>query len=602
MFFESRPIDPELQEIVNDLENKNSALSVLAARKLYCPLTQNTLEVTITKPRKFNILEEFILRASIDLSDSPTENELAEIFDLDIVFVKNICQNLRNLQILEPTSNIQVTPQGLNLYLQGCVADQITIQEVYFIQDLLSNQMILKDSPLISENSDDLYLENIQSFVQFDPNLIDISKLDIEHFRQLLQTHSLALHNPESGKIVTNFKLLKSEILKQIINILVVFDTVNKVITLQGILDEKQLNINHILEDKKIDLHKFCRLDDDELQTICELISEHHNTEVEERINIIKLRNQHIEELSEQQDKTNSITNGTVQQIRGATITEEFEKLLEQAKQEIIIYSPWISKKVVNDKFINKLSKIVNKGVWVLIGYGISQTEEGEERKIDIQLINKLKQIITREKLPGVQILWLGASHAKEVIVDRQIHLNVSNNILSYQADLKIWDEAGYKVTIPEQVQTAYDYYANRFQKRIDELWLAGMQSNNFELKCQCLCVLGALGMEEKALTMLHNHQVLELIPVWLAVVVQGLRTDKIKVNSPIFPLALSLLNQVNDNNIYIKQLRLWRDIMQEISHKNPQIASKLVTSEVWEQFQRLQIVDTEESLENFML
>jgi hypothetical protein len=99
MFFESRPIDPELQEIVNDLENKNSALSVLAARKLYCPLTQNTLEVTITKPRKFNILEEFILRASIDLSDSPTENELAEIFDLDIVFVKNICQNLRNLQI-----------------------------------------------------------------------------------------------------------------------------------------------------------------------------------------------------------------------------------------------------------------------------------------------------------------------------------------------------------------------------------------------------------------------------------------------------------------------------------------------------------------------
>jgi len=600
MFFESRPIDPELQEIVNDLENKNSALSVLAARKLYCPLTQNTLEITITKPRKFNILEEFILRASIHLNDSPTENELAEIFDLDIVFVKNICQNLRNLQVLKPTSDIQVTPQGLNLYLQGCVADKITTQEVYFINDLLSNQIILKNSPLISENSDDLYLENIHSFVKFEPNLIDISKLDIEDFRQLLQTHYLALHNPESGRIVTNFKLLKSEIIKQTINILVVFDTVTRVITLQGILDGKQLNINHLLEDKKIDLHKFCKLDDDELQTMCELISQHHNAEVQEIIN--KLRNQHIEQLSNQQEKTNSIT-GTVQQIRGATITEEFEKLLEQAKQEIIIYSPWISKNVVNDEFINKLRKIVNKGVWVLIGYGISQTEGGEERKIGIQLINKLKQVMTREKLPGVQILWLGASHAKEVIVDRQIHLNVSNNMLSYQADLKIWDEAGYKVTIPEQVQAAYDFYANRFQKRTDELWLEGMQSNNSELKYQCLCILGALGMEEKALKMLQNHQVLELIPVWLAIVAQGLRTDKIKVNSPIFPLALSLLNQVNDKNTYIQQLRLpWRGIMKEISHKNPQIVSKLVTSEVWEQFQRLQIVDTEESLENFML
>ncbi len=76
-----KPIDPQLQDFVQQIEKQSPAgISVLAGRQFRYPLKQILVEVTISEPRKFNILEEFILRAGMESELIPTENELAAVW------------------------------------------------------------------------------------------------------------------------------------------------------------------------------------------------------------------------------------------------------------------------------------------------------------------------------------------------------------------------------------------------------------------------------------------------------------------------------------------------------------------------------------------
>ncbi len=85
----AKPIDDSLRNLVEEIEAQNPNLSVLVARQLRYCLQQTTVELTITEPRPFNVLEEFIIRAGIEFEPPPTANELASILGLDSVFVQS---------------------------------------------------------------------------------------------------------------------------------------------------------------------------------------------------------------------------------------------------------------------------------------------------------------------------------------------------------------------------------------------------------------------------------------------------------------------------------------------------------------------------------
>jgi hypothetical protein len=134
-----------------------------------------------------------------------------------------------------------------------------------------------------------------------------------------------------------------------------------------------------------------------------------------------------------------------------------------------------------------------------------------------------------------VQVFWLGGSHAKELIVDQKIHLLGSNNLLSFRASSGLWDESVYKVTIPEQVRQAYEFYARRFQLKAQELWNNSLENDNVELATQALCLWGALSMEERALEKINVSEWQELYPIWISIVKQGIRAQKILPDSNCF-------------------------------------------------------------------
>ncbi|NDJ20270.1 hypothetical protein GS682_01115 [Nostoc sp. B(2019)] len=599
----AKPIDSKLKNFVDEIEAQNHSLSVLAARQLRYSLYQSLLEVTIKEPREFNVLEEFIIRAGIEFDPPPTEDELASILGLDPVFVRSTTATLQTLQTLSLTSPITVTPEGRLFYEKGSVPQPPYSVQIYIISDPLTGKLTFQSEAL---NEELVKLPDLTNFVNIDNTIIDVSSLPIEEIQQNIQASDLALHVPQDGKIVVSCKAIS--VTKKVvttISIFVIFDVLEDKLSVQirngkQILEAETNRLEVLLSEGKISLQALCELSDETINSERKLILNHKNAEIEARVE--KIRQKALETAIHTNRKQNDSTVAkTAIQLRDGQIPQAFSEVLNLAKHQVIIYSPWVSKVTINDEFLNLLQNLANRGVWMLIGHGITRQQEDEDKSILLEVEEKLRAIKTPDGLPSVQVFWLGDSHVKEVIVDQEIHLCGSHNWLSYRGDYLPRGESVYKVTIPHQVQEAYEFLANRFQNHAQKLWKNALENRDSLLAVEPLCVWGALGMEDVALKEIEENNWLELLPMWLNVVLQSLRAKNV-LDLVIYKKALLLLSQVSGEEAFIELLRQgWRQVIGAIATNNPETALNLLTNEVWLQFLRLNITQTSDSPTNFI-
>ncbi|MDB9490627.1 hypothetical protein PN478_08845 [Dolichospermum circinale CS-534/05] len=257
-------IDNNLQYLVDKIESENDYSSVLLARQFYYHVTQNFLELTIKEPRKFNVLEEFIIRAGMEFNPPPTANELASILGLDSVFVKSTIANLQSLQTLANTPQITVTPEGSLFYKQGSVPKPPYSVQIYAITDnllgIITFQYEQLDHIIINQNQLDLIkLINIQ---QETPALSSLQLADIQ---EIIQSSDLALHVPTAGKFITDFKLRGSkQTIARNISLFVIFDQNQNKLDIQirrgkEILEPATKKIQELYDQEKISLEELCQ-------------------------------------------------------------------------------------------------------------------------------------------------------------------------------------------------------------------------------------------------------------------------------------------------------------------------------------------------------
>jgi hypothetical protein len=598
-----KPIDANLKEMADKIEQQSPGLSVLAARQFRYSVSQVTVEVTISEPRKFNVIEEFILRAGIELEPPPTVEELATVLGLDPVFVQNTTRTLRFLQTLAWTTNgsIALTPQGRQFYAQGSVPQPPQTKQIYAITDPLNCNLFFLTSALEETKID---LPELEDFMAIENRSPDIYSLSIAEFQQIIEASSLGLHTPKEGKIITEASIIDEPTnIWQAISIFVIFDLLEDKINLQvrrgkQVLEYPSTWLNVLQEAGMISLQDLFSLSEETIASERNLLMEAKNAEVEariEKINHIAIENVLENRTNPQANKTALIADkGSVILLRDSQIRTAFLDTLKSARQEILIFSPWVSEEVIDDEFIKLLENLAKQGVSVLIGYGIARKQEEEERQITPTLQEKLTGIKTPDNLPAVQIFWLGNSHAKEVVVDRKIHLCGSHNFLSYRGDRLPRGETVYKVTIPEQVQEAYQFLASRFNKQAQKLWKNALKMGNEQSAEAAICVWFTLSMEEEALKQLQQNNWLKLLPIWLKLTFQGLKSKKISPDSEYFPTALSLLSEFSVEDANIELLREgWRKVIGAIATQIPDKAVKLLTDEIWTEFTRLGIAES---------
>ncbi|MEG4442074.1 hypothetical protein QUB47_07550 [Microcoleus sp. AT9_B5] len=598
-----KPIDPQLQDFVQQIEKQSPAgISVLAGRQFRYPLEQISVEVTISEPRKFNILEEFILRAGMESELIPTENELAAALGLDPVFVQNTAKTLRSLETLAWTSDAKIilTPQGRQFYLEGSVPQPPQTKQIYAIADPLQGNLFFVFSPVEAVEID---LPKFGDFITLENRCQEMSELGLEELQRIIQGSGLGLHVPEDGKIITAaFFTKESQTIWQSVSIFVIFDALEDAIKLQMRRGKQILHYASDLLDifqseGKVSLQTLLYLSDETIAAEREQLLNQRNKEVEDRIK--KIEQQAIETVKELRETGKQVPPKGSQEkdqvilLRDIQIRQSFLETLRGGNHQVLIYSPWVSQEVVDNEFIQLLQNLANRGVWVLIGHGISRRQENETRPIPPQVEQKLREIKTREGLSAVQVFWLGNSHAKEVVVDREVHLCGSHNWLSYRGDKLPRGETVYKVTATDKVEEAYDFLAVRFKDHAQKSWELAVKNRNANLAETSLCTWGALGMEEMALNELQLANWLELYPVWLNVVRQGLRAKKISPDSPYLATGISMVSQFSeaDPNLELLQSSL-RQVMGAISALNRHQALRLL-NEHWSQFRRLNIADS---------
>ncbi|MDZ8055987.1 MAG: hypothetical protein RMX68_004985 [Aulosira sp. ZfuVER01] len=582
----AKPIDDSLSNIAEEIETQNPNLLVLAARQLRYSLHQTTVELTITEPRPFNVLEEFIIRAGIEFDPPPTANELASILGLDMVFVQSTIATLQKLQTLAQKSPITVTEQGRLFYEKGSVPQPPYSVQIQAIRDSLGETVTFQAEPL---NEEVINLPSLANILNINYKINEISSLSLEQIQTSLQASGVALHVPEAGKLVTAFRVLApTQIIWRKIALFVIFNAKEDKISLQlrrgkQILDSRSKWLEILLSEGKVALDAVCKLSNKSINFEQEAVLNYKNSEIEARLE--KIRQQALE-----------VNKKQVIQLRDRQINQTFLEIINKAKHQIIIYSPWLN--IVDEEFLNLLQQSAKRGVGILLGYGIR-----EEQQISPEIEEKLQAIKTPEGLPSVQVVCLGDSHVKEVIVDGEIYLCGSYHWLfsgGYQLPV---GELVYQVTIPQQVQEAYKLLANRFQTHAQQLWTKALESRDVQIAVEALCIWGALRMEEIAITEIETNNWLELLPIWLNVILAGLRSNNLPADSKCFELALALLSQVTGDEVFVDSLREgWRQIMNAIATHNRDTALNLLNKEVWSQFLRLQIVQQDDSLENFIL
>ncbi|MHC5610594.1 MAG: hypothetical protein ACYTXA_06140 [Nostoc sp.] len=601
----SKPIDDNLKNLVDEIEAQSSSLSVLAARQFRYNLRQTPVEINIKEPRQFNILEEFIIRAAIEFQPPPTEDELASVLGLDSIFIQTTTATLRSLQTISATSPITVTSEGRSFYEKGFVPQPPYPIQINAIIDPLSDKITFQSESL---NETVINLPDLADFITIDNTIADIASFSLEEIQKSIQASGLALHVPEDGKIVTSSKILAStQKIGRKISLFVIFDALEDKLSIQ-IRNGKQIleSASNCLEllhaEGKISLQALCKLSTETINFEREAILKQKNTEIEARLE--NIRQKALENATKAGEKVdNSTVGGEAIQLRDGQISQAFSEVLNSAKNQVLIYSPWVNQAVINEKFLTLLQKLANRGVWILIGHGIARREEDEDKPIPPELEKKLRAIKTPDGLPCVQVLWLGDSHVKEVIVDQQIHLCGSHNWLSYRGDYLPRGESVYKVTIPHQVQEAYEFLANRFQNHAQKLWENALENRDYKLALESLSVWSALRMEDIALQKIQQNNWLELLPVWLNVALQGLKSKNIQADSASFKTGLLLLSQVSIEEAFIESLQQgWRKVIRAIANNNPQTALNLLSDQVWAQFLRLNIAQESDSPNDFIV
>jgi hypothetical protein len=286
MFLQSaaKPIDDSLKKLVDEIEAQSPGLSVLAARKFRYSLYQTPVEVTIKEPRNLNVLEEFIIRAGLELNPPPTEDELASVLGLDPVFVRSTAKTLKTLQTLSATSPITVTPQGRLFYEKGSVPQPPYSLQVYAVTDPLNQKIIFQSEP---SSTVVLKQPDLADFVKIDRKIADISSLSIEEVQQIIQASGLALHLPKEGKILTSSKVVApTETIWKTISLFVLFDVLEDRLSLQ-VRSGKQIleSISNWLEalqaEGKVSLQALCELSDETINFERETTLNKKNAEIE---------------------------------------------------------------------------------------------------------------------------------------------------------------------------------------------------------------------------------------------------------------------------------------------------------------------------------
>ena len=132
---------------------------------------------------------------------------------------------------------------------------------------------------------------------------------------------------------------------------------------------------------------------------------------------------------------------------------------LETTRKRLLIISPWLKNGVVDQEFVDRLSRLASRGVRIHIGYGTGGSDA------DHPLAEKRLRDLAA-KTPEITLCRLGNTHAKILISDDSL-ITTSFNWLSFRGDpaRTFRQEEGTLVRLKDFVDERYEKYLRQIEE-----------------------------------------------------------------------------------------------------------------------------------------
>ena len=491
MFQPSSNIDARLLEVAKKIEASEIGLRVISGRVYRTPLFRIDLDVFVQSPRRFNVLEEFVLRAAVEMLPDPSRQEIASLLGLDRLFVDAVCTALEDLDVIEAGGTgdtVVLTVSGKEFYAEGRVPTPPEQRSVELAYDGMTKRLAAGKS-LSQANEADPVLPRVEDDDWAATEEIVISSINRERVIAAVTAAGMGLHAPEEGRVVIEIgrpRLREKDYYA--CGVLIVQDTLA---TGPG-ADNVSVRIAH-LPNGQFDIVAQGIIDDwlakgaiefedllpgyDELSILAEEPAvapmPSHAQQVEQTYVEQTLA---VRQGGQGPEQPPAAATPEAELLRNEFIRPRFLESLKRAKRSVLIVSPWMTEQVVDGSFLKILRDMARQGILVLIGWGIARDIRAEDHSPSDELLDSLQGIQTPDGVPAVGVWWLGNHHIKEVVVDQSIYMMGSHNWLSYRGDRLPRGESVFYVTTPEMIKNALDYIEPLFNQAAITAWTRDSQ------------------------------------------------------------------------------------------------------------------------------
>jgi hypothetical protein len=472
-------LDERLADAVARVEAGQPGLRVIAARLYRLPCARVKARLALQSPRRFNILEEFILRAANDLQPPPTPGELSSLLGLDPLFVDSTLAHLESLKTVArgAGSTLTLTPTGRKFYTQGQVP-QAALHKTVSLQYRGG-------------------LDTLTSWAEPTggasglPLLPGITEQDRENLAQqaLAALTAPRLRTADGGRLLSRLAEAEAEPALTGVDQAAVEDVdfgTSGVLVVQDLLagdkadnvalraidpatqaDDTGLQaaLDAWLKAGRVKASDFlpAALDDE----ASDLAAEAADGEPLETDYAAIFR----EQLRSQRGQPAGKAPREVALLRAGDQTAQAERLRKSAQQRLLLLVPRLNEQTAGELVRRELRALAERGVLSIIGWGTADERDQERVSPPASVVEALHGLYTAEGLPAAPVWWVGQLYGQDVLIDGHTLISTVANTLFMNGQRVAAGTATYVVTGSGLVQSALEELEPPFARAARVAW-----------------------------------------------------------------------------------------------------------------------------------
>lgn len=447
--------------------------------------------LTMLKPKKISVLQEFILKfISAGIDDISTICKLLGVHLPSVNKAVAILQKNGLISVDIFFSKLKLTGKGEEVLKEAVTIVPEDLVYALYVDGLLGNIYLDKRKLYTRKELQSFDIRPVNADVD-EPTLEDLVFEDVRRAVNVFKKNHVYERDKLEGELMEVSRVAKAYVEYKKVNVLVFMNQKSGELEFQvydgavrndeyGIALQKQYNE----KTRVLEFDKRGEVDEPDESSLIHMLPKeiidnakafsYKDSLIEKEISSLSTRLKELE--GDSQDEDDEWKESATERIRSLERKiEEMENgrkgadkvlstydhrpllidALENAQNSVIIVSPWIKAGGLNNQILGRIEKALQRKIQIIIGYGI-----GEKEDSDKWILNKLEEVQKKKYGQYLKVVRLNNTHEKVLMKDNEFMVITSFNWLSFKGDPEkgFRQETGYytesKDTIAQMKQS----------------------------------------------------------------------------------------------------------------------------------------------------